>query len=250
MTPTQTNRKPDANDASASAISADKLGMVRQVYERLKAEIFEFSMAPSERYSESELAQRVGSSRTPLRIALHMLVRDGFMVKVDGHSGWMVKPLDFDSFDELYDVRTCLEAIAVERICKSDPFPDLEELRKTWLVPEKKRRYDSGELARMDERFHSVLVSAAGNREMTRIHGDLQERIRIIRRLDFTVDARIDEAYVHHGKILRAVLARKSAQAVMLLRSHIDSSRAEIRQITLHRLALARAQAGGHSTGA
>ena len=234
---------------TSNAISVDKLGMVSQVYEKLKAEIFEFSMAPGERYSESELATRVGSSRTPLRIALHMLVRDGYMVKVDGHSGWMVKPLDFNYFEELYDIRTSLEVIAVTRICEADPFPDLSELRKTWLVSEKNRSYDPVELAGLDERFHNVLVMSAGNREMTRIHADLQERIRIIRRLDFTVEARIDEAYVHHGKILRAILARKVTQATLLLRSHIDSSRAEIRHITLHRLALAREQALQFSSG-
>jgi DNA-binding GntR family transcriptional regulator len=223
--------------------------MVSQVYEKLKSEIFEFSMAPGDRYSESELATRVGSSRTPLRIALHMLVRDGFMVKVDGHSGWMVKPLDFNYFEELYDVRTSLETIAVKRICEADPFPDFSELRKTWLVPEKNRIYEPVEVARLDERFHSVLVMAAGNNEMARIHADLQERIRIIRRLDFTVVERIDEAYVHHGKILRAILARKVMQATLLLRTHIDSSRAEIRHITLHRLALAREQAVQFTSG-
>lgn len=223
--------------------STDKPGLVGQVYEQLKAEIFEFSMAPGERYSESELAGRVGSSRTPLRIALHMLVRDGYMVRVEGHNGWMVRPLDFHYFDELYDVRTNLELIAIKRICEADPFADLSELRKIWLVPEKSRIYDPGEIARLDEHFHGVLVAAAGNREMARIHSDLQERIRIIRRLDFTVTARIDEAYLHHGKILRAILARKESQATMLLRSHIDSSRAEIRHITLHRLAMAREQA-------
>lgn len=69
---------------------------------------------------------------------------------------------------------------------------------------------------------------------------DLPERIRIIRSLDFTVVARIAEAYVHYGKILRAILARKVLQITLLLRSHIDASRAEIRRITLHRLALAR----------
>lgn len=232
-----------AVSTTACVSSTDKSGLVAQVYERLKSEIFEFSMAPGDRYSESELSTLVGASRTPLRVALHMLVRDGYMVKIDGHIGWMVRPLDFSYFEELYDVRTNLELIAVKRICEADPYPDLSELRKTWLVPEKSRVYDPVEVARLDERFHSVLVIVAGNREMARIHADLQERIRIIRRLDFTVAARIDEAYVHHGKILRAVLARKTPQATLLLRSHIDVSRAEIRHITLHRLALARESA-------
>jgi DNA-binding GntR family transcriptional regulator len=225
---------------SSKAASADKLTLVGQVYEQLKSEIFEFSMAPGERFSESEMSTRLGLSRTPLRIALHMLVRDGYMVRTGGHGGWMIRPLDLAYFDDLYDVRTNLELIAVKRICEADPFPDLAELRKVWLVPEKSRSYDTQAVARLDEQFHGALVLASGNRELARIHADLQERIRIIRRLDFTVRERIDEAYLHHGKILRAILSRKETQAMMLLKSHIEASRSEIRHITLHRLALAR----------
>lgn len=223
-----------------ATVSPDKLTLVEQVYEQLKSEIFEFSMAPGERFSESELAARFNLSRTPLRIALHMLVQDGYMVRTGGHGGWMVRPLDLSYFDDLYDVRTNLELVAVSRICEADPFPNLGDLRKIWLVPEKSRSYDIQEVAQLDEQFHGSLVLASGNREMARIHGDLQERIRIIRRLDFTVRERIDEAYLHHGKILRAIFLRKESQATMLLKSHIEASRAEIRHITLHRLALAR----------
>ena len=226
--------------ASSNRPPGPRVTLVGQVYEQLKSEIFEFSLAPGERLSESELSARFGLSRTPLRIALHLLVRDGYMVRTGGYGGWMVRPLDLNYFDDLYDVRTHIELISVRRICAADSFPDLGELRKVWLVPEKSRSYDSATVAKMDEQFHGALVLASGNREMARIHDDLQDRIRIIRRLDFTVRGRIDEAYVQHGKILRAILSRKEPQAAILLKSHIEASRAEIRHITLHRLALAR----------
>lgn len=218
----------------------DKPTLISQVHEKLKQAIFEFSMAPGDRYSESELAARVGASRTPLRIALHTLLHEGYLVKVDGHSCWMVRPLDFGYFEEIYDVRINLELLALHRICEAKPFPDLDELRVTWLVTEAERERDPARVAALDERFHNRLVAAAGNREMARIHADLQERMRIIRRLDFTVPERIDDAYVHHGKILRAVLARKEDEAALLLRDHIEASKAEIRHITLHRLSMAR----------
>lgn len=226
--------------ASSARIPSDRVTLAGQVYAQLKSEIFEFSLAPGERFSESELSVRLGLSRTPLRIALHLLVRDGYMVRTGGYGGWMIRPLDLNYFDDLYDVRTNLELISVRRICEADPFPDLSELRKVWLVPEKSRSYDPAAVAQLDEQFHGALVVASGNREMARIHADLQERIRIIRQLDFTIRERIDEAYVHHGKILRAILSRKEPQASILLKSHIEASRAEIRHITLHRLALAR----------
>jgi DNA-binding FadR family transcriptional regulator len=74
---------------------------------------------------------------------------------------------------------------------------------------------------------------------MVRIHADLTERIRIIRRLDFLAPARLTTTYEEHGKLLRAILARKESDAILYLRAHIESSKAEIRHITLHKLALA-----------
>ena len=86
-------------------------------------------------------------------------------------------------------------------------------------------------------------MAAAGNAEMARVHRDVTERIRIIRRLDFTKPARIDATYEEHAKILRAIQRKRGDQAAMLLRAHIETSQAEVRKITLHQVHLAR-QAG------
>jgi DNA-binding GntR family transcriptional regulator len=209
------------------------------VYERLKDDIFEFRMAPGQRYSEQELANRLGVSRTPTRFALHVLAREGYLVRVEGHAGWQVKPFDLSYYEDLYDFRIQIELIAVRRLCAMDPAPDLSELCDFWRVPRRSRDLCGRTVALEDEKLHSTLVALAGNAEMLRTHRDLTERMRIIRRLDFIEPARIKAAYDEHDKILRALLTRRTADAELLMRSHIEASRAEIRHITLHRLAVA-----------
>ena len=220
-------------------LDSDKSTLVEAAYERLKEDIYEFRMAPNRRYSEQELATALGISRTPLRFALHLLARDGYLDRVGGHAGWMVRPFDLGYYEDLYDFRTQIEIIAVRRLCAMDPAPDLSELRAFWRVPKRARDLDGRSVAREDERLHTTLVTLAGNREMARTHRELTERIRIIRRLDFIEHARIRNAYDEHDKILGALMARRTADAEMLIRAHIESSRAEIRHITLHRLAMA-----------
>lgn len=215
---------------------------VQSVYERLKRDLWDFRMRPGDRYAESELVTRYGVSRTPLRVALYMLVREGYFVKVVGHSGWMVRPLDLAHFEDLYDVRVGIELMAIQRICRAEAFPDLKHLRGAWLVRPADRVTDGALLAQFDEQFHAAIVAAAGSPEMSRIHADLTDRIRIIRRLDFLAPARLATTYEEHGKLLRALLARKEGDAALLLRAHIESSKAEIRHITLHKLALATAE--------
>jgi DNA-binding FadR family transcriptional regulator len=83
-------------------------------------------------------------------------------------------------------------------------------------------------------------VIATANPELARIHREIADRIRIVRRLEFTMPDRIAKTYAEHAQILRAIVRRKLDQALMLLRTHIELARGEVRKITLHKLALAR----------
>jgi DNA-binding GntR family transcriptional regulator len=223
-------------------IREDSERLADAVYERLKADIFDFRRLPGAPLSENEIAARAGVSRTPVREALLRLQREGF-VELGAKSGWSVRALDFERFEHLYDLRVILELAALAKLCAGEIGSSLNALRAVWLVPPKQRRSDSIEVARLDEAFHATLVLAAGNPELARVHGDITERIRIIRRLDFTQPERIDRTYEEHASILRAVLARKDDRAGRLLRAHIERSKLEVRKISLHRLHLAHVEA-------
>lgn len=217
-----------------------------EVYQQLKRDIADFKLVPGDRFTESELSERLGVSRTPVRQALIRLQQEGF-VEVLFRAGWRVLPFDFNRFDQLYDLRMLLETAAVQRLCAHEgpPGPLLQGLKELWLVPAADRESDAAVVAAMDEAFHQTLVRAAGNDELARVHQDVTERIRIIRRLDFLKQMRIDATYEEHAKILRAVLARNADRAGLLLRTHIQTSQVEVRKITLHQVFLARQTGAG-----
>ncbi len=226
-------------------VSAERGNLAEQVYATLKAQMHDFQLVPGDRLSEAELGQRLGVSRTPVREALLRLRNEG-LVDVESKSGWYVRPLDFGKLEQLYDLRVILECASVARLCvRSEPTPALDSLKSVWLVPVAERITDGREVGALDEQFHATLVRAAGNDETARVHWDVTERIRIIRRLDFTRADRIDATYTEHAKILRAVIQRKADAAQLLLRSHIDQSKAEVRKITLATLHEARARPRG-----
>ncbi|MCR4508478.1 GntR family transcriptional regulator [Pseudomonas sp. 32.2.56] len=216
--------------------------LAERIYLQLKDDIFEFRLLPGDRFSEGEIAERMAASRTPVRQALYRLEREGYL-EVYFRSGWQVKPFDFAHFEELYEVRIVLELEAVKRLCErpNEELPDaLEQLRRTWMVQPEERLQDGREVSRLDERFHCQLVEAAGNREMARLHAEVSEKIRIIRRLDFTQGPRVAATYDEHGEILAAILSRRCEEAQLLLKTHIEVSKAEVRKITLHMLHSAR----------
>lgn len=218
--------------------------LAERIYLKIKNDIFDFRLLPGDRFTETEVAGRMGVSRTPVREALFRLQRENY-VDVLYRNGWQVRPFNFEYFEDLYDVRTVLECAAVKRICDSDQVPrQLDRLKEVWLVSDEEMTTDVGTLSALDEEFHEMLVEAAGNGEMVRIHRSVSERIRIIRRLDFTRKVRIEATYSEHAKILRAIIQRRSDQAQMMLKAHIESSRNEVRKITLHMLHSARVEAG------
>ena len=213
-----------------------------EVYDQLKQDVADFKLVPGDRFTETEIGLRLGVSRTPVRQALFRLQQEGF-VEVLFRSGWRVLPFDFDQFEQFYDLRMVLETTAVHRLCGDGARVDaalLDALNAIWLAPTVKRSTDTLQVAQWDEAFHCALVAAAGNAEMARVHRDVTDRIRIIRRLDFTRQLRIDATYEEHGKILKAIQRKRGDQAAMLLRAHIETSQAEVRKITLHQVHVAR----------
>ena len=172
-----------------------------EVYAHLKHDIGEFSLVPGDRFTETEISERLGVSRTPVRQALFKLQQEGY-VEVLFRSGWRVLPFDFEQFEQLYDLRMVLETTAAHRLCEVDlrrggtvDSALFDGLAAIWLVPLAQRSPDAAQVSQWDEAFHCALVAAAGNTEMARVHRDVTDRIRIIRRLDFTQPARIDATY-------------------------------------------------------
>ncbi len=221
-------------------MGSDRSGsLAGSVYYAVRNDLYDFRLGPGQRFSENEIAARLGVSRTPVREALYRLRDEGY-IDVASKSGWTVRPFEFETFEHLYEVRALLELAAVRRLCEMVPAPALDELKEVWLVPHTERVADGREVGRLDEAFHQTLVIAAGNPELARIHRDIADRIRIVRRLEFTVPDRMAKTYAEHAQILRAIVRRKLDQAAMLLRTHIELARGEVRKITLHKFAVAR----------
>lgn len=212
------------------------------VYQQLKQDIVEFKLLPGDRFTEIEQSERLGVSRTPIRQALYRLQQEGY-VEVFFRSGWRVLPFDFRKVEQLYELRMILETAAVELVCQQ---PDallkdiLLDLESIWLVPDSLRCQDGRVVGQWDEAFHCALVAFSGNQEMVRVHQEITEKIRVIRRLDFTQSQRLEATYAEHARILTAIQSHDAPLATRLLRSHISDSQSEVRKITLHQLHMAR----------
>jgi len=138
VVPAQARRPHAASPRKAAGAAAAFRTRADEVYAQLKRDVAEFNLVPGDRFTENEISERLGVSRTPVRQALFRLQQEGF-VEVLFRSGWRVLPFDFDQFEQFYDLRMVLETTAAHRLCEaSERRIDrtlLDALAAIWLVP-------------------------------------------------------------------------------------------------------------------
>jgi DNA-binding GntR family transcriptional regulator len=212
------------------------------VYDQLKSDLFDFCLLPGDRFTEGEVAERTGASRTPVRQALYRLQREGFL-DVNFRNGWEVRPLDFTQLDAMYELRILLEQASVRRMKDLDSIElndILVPIEARWRVRPADRSSEAIEVAKWDEEFHCSLVAASKNGEFARVHLEVTEKIRFVRRLSFAEHSRITATYKEHSAILETLRHREFEAAADQLATHIEVSRAQNRKITLLKLQDAR----------
>lgn len=212
---------------------------------QLRQEIYQFVLLPGDRFTEMDIARRLGCSRTPVREALLILQNEN-LVRRCFRNGWEVFPIDFDAYEDLYETRALIETNTVRQLCNpASPKVNrqvLTELKAIWCVAPQARLLECDKVAALDEQFHIALTEAAGNRELTAILSNITDRIRIMRRLDFEYEARIAQTYEEHAELLEAIARRQEERAVELVTLHIKDAHHGASTITLRRLQRVRAK--------
>lgn len=216
-----------------------------RVYLQLRQEIYQFILLPGDRFTEMDIARRLGCSRTPVREALLVLQNES-LVRRCFRNGWEVFPIDFDAYEDLYETRALIEINTVRSLCRAACAKVnrevLANLNAIWRVPAAERLLECDNVAALDEEFHIALTEAAGNRELTAILTNITDRIRIMRRLDFEYESRIAQTYEEHAELLSAIENREEERAVSLISLHIKDAYSGASTITLRRLQRVRAK--------
>lgn len=220
-----------------------RAGSAHEVYTQLKALILGFELYPGSRVTETELADRFGVSRTPVREALQRLQIEGYLT-VRPKQGCFIREIDIEEIDQHYQVRIALELSALEIACTHMPDRAIKDLAKKWdPARQPKDSIDVEVMAERDESFHIALAEGGGNYVLADYLQRINHSIHIIRRLDFTENQRVDLTYIEHYAICQHLLRRDIVSAQQALSQHIRRSQLAAKTITLEQLSRARSKA-------
>ena len=177
---------------------------------------------PGDRLVESELAERLGVSRTPVREALQRLETQGMLAR-DGRS-LIVASLDHNQLAELYTVRTELEGLAARLAARHATDEEVRVLRGMVEDDRKLLGGDPRALSRANKRFHRLIHLASHNRFLVQQLDLVHRSMALMATTSFAAEGRDEVALEEHAQIVAAIEAGDGDAAYQALKSHISKA--------------------------
>ena len=174
---------------------------------------------PGDRLVESELADRFGTSRTPVREALQRLETQSMLTR-DGRS-LIVASLDHNQMAELYVVRTELEGLAARLAARHATEEEIQVLRDM-IESDRALLGDPNALARANRRFHKMIHLASHNRYLVQQLDLVHRSMALMATTSLAAEGRGEKALEEHQAIIDAIARRDEAAAYKALRDHIS----------------------------
>lgn len=174
---------------------------------------------PGDRLVESELAERFGVSRTPVREALQRLETQA-MLKRDGRS-LIVATLDHNQLAELYTVRAELEALAA-RLAARHATPEEIRVLASMIEDDRAILGDPQALSRSNRRFHHQIHLASHNRYLVQQLDLVHRSMALMARTSLAAKGRDAVSLDEHQQIVDAIAERDGERAEQALRRHIS----------------------------
>lgn len=188
-------------------------------YARLLEAIDAGEYPPGARLIETELADRFGVSRTPVRQALSRLEAQGVAAR-DARGGLAVASLDYDQLGELYEVREMAEALAA-RLAARHASPTEIDLLRDLVEADRARADDPEALARSNRTFHHQLHRASHNRYLIDTLAAMRRSLSLLSGTTLAAPGRGPESVDEHAAIVAAVASRDEDAAEAAARQHI-----------------------------
>lgn len=209
-----------------------------QVYAQLRYAIVTGDLEPTTAIQEPAIAEHFGVSRTPVREALLRLRGDGLVI-IRKQSGTFVAPIDSKRVEEGMLVRDALEPRVVEiatQVLSGRELADLDA--ETRIMAAAVEDSDSRSFIEADDRFHQILIDAAGFPHIAEIIGRVNAQLDRVRYLSATDPVRARTAVREHRALIKRLRDRDVSGSVDMLQRHLKGSWDVIRDIMAEKVAM------------
>lgn len=201
----------------------------QRAVERLRSLIFSGELAGGSNHLESELAEILGMSRTPVREAAVLLEAQG-LVELQPRKGIRIQPISVEDMREIYEVLTEIETLAAGNAAAAG-YGDPELAALDAAVRAMERSLETEDLeawADADDAFHAELVRLGRNGRAVAIAAMMVDQVRRARRTTLHMREKPVRSSEEHRAVLEAIRAGDVERARGIHRAHRERAREEI----------------------
>jgi DNA-binding GntR family transcriptional regulator len=191
-----------------------------QIYRSLRRQLLEGEYEDGERLVQQVVAERMGTSRIPVRDALKRLEADGLLVK-DENGGYYCRAFGLEDVDEVYRLRMLLEPYALRYAVPNLDDDLLQYLHELLLAMDRAvEEQDQERYLDLNREFHMTIYEAGQRPRLVQIIKGLWSG----RPLFVAGDLGKTKAVKEHRLIMQAIEKGDAEQAADLLYRHIEGS--------------------------
>lgn len=215
--------------------------LYEQTYDALRASILSGELSPGQHLVETQLAEQLQVSRTPIREAMRQLQRDTLIIAAAG-GGLQVATLSAEDVGYLYDCRLALEQLAVQGACIHATATQLSDLETLVVQAEQFTSHDdtnqyNPQMLDLDYHFHRLIAESSGNHWLVSLLDRVFDKMTLLRVQTTRHNPQVLEVRSEHRDIYQAILqsrqsgeAASTTKAVQAVQTHLESSRARVTQ--------------------
>jgi DNA-binding GntR family transcriptional regulator len=202
---------------------AEPVSLKDKAYNAIKSAILSLKLRPGDPLVESELAQQLGISKTPVRDALLELEREGFVTKIL-FKGTYVTEVTLKDIREIFQLRAVLEGLAARLATPLFSLQELDQITENLTAAE--AALAEGKLALCSERvktLHDAIINKAENQRLNLITRNLDDHVQRFRLLSDQISGRLNKSVKEHRRVLAALRQRDPVAAEQAMRDHLFS---------------------------
>jgi DNA-binding GntR family transcriptional regulator len=200
------------------------LTLRERIVEFIKDAVISGTLKPGERVPESEIAERFGISRTPIREAFRQLESEGFLMMTP-RKGAVVSPITDKDVREFYAIKSLLEGYAAEKACVELTDKELKKLQD--LNAEMAKNEEKGNVKnffKLDNQFHEVFIKGSRNEKLCALINQLVEQFERFRITALSLPGRMQNSVAQHKEIIEAIEDKNTDLVSTLVRANAESN--------------------------
>lgn len=205
--------------------------MQESAVDHLRQLILSRQLEPGQRLVQTELAQQLGVSRTPVREALHKLAAEGLVV-FSSYKGAAVVEFSGAELKEIFTVRAALENHATYLAAQRISSTEIEDLRtKLDQMETAFANQDFLQLLQIHQEFHAGIYAAAKQQRLYDLAIQYFELGNVYQQMALSLGRGAKDPVVEHLEILNALERKEGQRARQLVQSHVELTISELLEL-------------------